>query len=131
MTDRDDLARAEAPYPTDLYPGCPCAACDHRNVMNLCPSCGNKRCPAAMDHARFACARSNEHGQTPTHLAATSRPDVGDLRERVAEAVQSVTLSTAEGCDCDLPPEYDGHTPADAAGRLRALLAEDDTEAHG
>jgi len=33
----------------------------------------------------------------------TSRPD-GDLRERVAEAVQSVTLSTAEGCDCDLPP---------------------------
>ena len=104
MTDRDDLARA-----------CTC---------DLGGSGPDIDCP---QHGM--CAGEGH----PCHCVAETarpRPD-GDLRERVAEAVQSVTLSTAEGCDCDLPPEYDGHTPADAAGRLRALLAEDDTEAHG
>jgi hypothetical protein len=31
-------------------------------VMILCPTCGNKRCPKATDHA-LACTRSNEPGQ--------------------------------------------------------------------
>ena len=30
--------------------------------MNICPDCGNKRCPKATDH-RNACTDSNESGQ--------------------------------------------------------------------
>lgn len=66
------------PYP-DIFGGCPCYACwDKRtpvnpefgfkfSVMNLCPTCGNKRCPAAMDHERFVCGGSNEPGQIPRY----------------------------------------------------------------
>lgn len=61
------------PYP-DILGGCPCLACwDDRNpmdedgirfaIMNLCPACGNKRCPAADDHETWACNGSNEPGQ--------------------------------------------------------------------
>jgi hypothetical protein len=36
---------------------------DHRlNRMFLCPTCGNKRCPRAHDHAN-TCTNSNEPGQ--------------------------------------------------------------------
>jgi hypothetical protein len=48
------------PYPADLYPGCPCYACDSPNWetaggvtfarMCLCPRCGSKRCEGAVDH---------------------------------------------------------------------------------
>jgi DNA-directed RNA polymerase subunit RPC12/RpoP len=31
-------------------------------IMQLCPSCGNKRCPKASDH-RLGCTGSNEPGQ--------------------------------------------------------------------
>lgn len=31
-------------------------------IMQLCPTCGNKRCPRASDH-RLACTDSNEPGQ--------------------------------------------------------------------
>jgi len=56
---------------------CWCEACDKseelmramvgvrlslRMRMNLCPICGNKRCPRATDH-RNACTGSNEPGQ--------------------------------------------------------------------
>lgn len=54
-----------ATYPADLYPGCPCYACDQAprieaaeswmgrlpNRMSLCPTCGDKRCPGALNHA--------------------------------------------------------------------------------
>ena len=64
-------------YPAELYPGCPCYACDSQTWpkedgfgfpmrMSLCPTCGNKRCPAASDHARYVCTGSNEPGQTTT-----------------------------------------------------------------
>jgi Zn finger protein HypA/HybF involved in hydrogenase expression len=33
-----------------------------RDRMNLCPDCGNKRCPRATDH-RLTCTGSNEPGQ--------------------------------------------------------------------
>ena len=51
-------------YPVHLYPGCPCRRCDsvtwewfYRDNglfqrMSLCPECGSKRCPGAMDHLR-------------------------------------------------------------------------------
>lgn len=43
-----------APYPTDLYPGCPCVECMREwstfTRMALCPTCGSKRCPGASDH---------------------------------------------------------------------------------
>ncbi len=53
-------------YPADLYPGCPCYACDQAprveapstpldrfpSRMSLCPTCGDKRCPGALDHAQ-------------------------------------------------------------------------------
>jgi hypothetical protein len=82
------------PYPEHLYPGCPCAACDRRNVMNLCPTCGNKRCPAAMDHARWACTGSNEYGQTPTPLAAVSAaaPDERDVARVLSEFRECVNV---------------------------------------
>jgi hypothetical protein len=31
--------------------------------MNVCPDCGNKRCPKAANHARWQCSGSNETGQ--------------------------------------------------------------------
>ena len=52
-------------YPADLYAGCPCFKCDQPletitfgngetvqilTRMSLCPVCGDKRCPGAMDH---------------------------------------------------------------------------------
>lgn len=61
------------PYP-DIFGGCPCWTCwDKRTptpaegfrfgIMNLCPTCGNKRCPAASDHEKWVCSGSNEPGQ--------------------------------------------------------------------
>lgn len=46
---------------------CGCRKClESRNerafIMICCPTCGNKRCPHASDHA-FACTNSNEPGQ--------------------------------------------------------------------
>jgi hypothetical protein len=54
----------DKPYPTDLYPGCPCYSCDSKAWvktgsfldrfaprMSLCPRCGSKRCRGAYDHA--------------------------------------------------------------------------------
>lgn len=52
-------------YPAHLYAGCPCFKCDQPletitfangvkgqmlTRMSLCPECGDKRCPGAMDH---------------------------------------------------------------------------------
>lgn len=62
------------PYPPEFYPGCPCFACDSPTWtnkfgperMSLCPTCGNKRCPGAIDHHN-ACTGSNAAGQD--HLA--------------------------------------------------------------
>lgn len=70
-------------YPKELYPGCPCYACDSqtwervplgfaRLRMSLCPTCGNKRCPGAADH-RKPCSGSNEPGQ-PGSLYETVHP---------------------------------------------------------
>ncbi len=46
-----------------------------------CPTCGNKRCPAASDH-RFACTGSNESGQFGSvfgpEIAIRSLPTGGD-----------------------------------------------------
>jgi len=55
-------------------PDCPCAACDpgmslngeplpFASRMNVCPDCGNKRCPKAANHATWQCSGSNEVGQ--------------------------------------------------------------------
>lgn len=62
---RDNLSRADV---SDVTGGCPCHACDSRvprasgKRMSLCPTCGNKRCPGAVDHRR-ECGHSNEPGQ--------------------------------------------------------------------
>ena len=61
-------ANHSAPYPADLYPGCPCAKCDMATQggstqtkwgsmptrMALCPTCGSKRCPGSSDHTTHA-----------------------------------------------------------------------------
>jgi len=54
-------------YPADLYDGCPCFECDQApriaaekaaggfgwpDRMSLCPVCGSKRCPGALDHTQ-------------------------------------------------------------------------------
>lgn len=56
-------------YPTESYPGCPCYVCDQKprieaartagdifriypNRLSLCPTCGDKRCPGAIDHSQ-------------------------------------------------------------------------------
>lgn len=52
------------PTPARL-PGCWCARCHPATgfrVMNLCPDCGNKRCPRATHHIH-ECTGSNEPGQ--------------------------------------------------------------------
>lgn len=63
-----------SPYPKLFYPGCPCYRCDSPTWprlldgsvvfprMSLCPNCGNKRCPGAVDHDN-PCSHSNEPGQ--------------------------------------------------------------------
>jgi hypothetical protein len=57
-----------SPYPRDLYPNCPCAVCTPGTPdgfggffrrMNLCPNCGNKRCPGASEHTN-PCSGSND-----------------------------------------------------------------------
>lgn len=62
------MATSPKPYPEDLYPMCPCLECfpglpnglgGFNAVMNLCPNCGNKRCPGAGDH-RNSCTGSND-----------------------------------------------------------------------
>lgn len=55
--------------------GCPCATCGPATkfrVMNLCPTCSNKRCPGAADHTN-TCTGSNAPGQ-PGSLYADVRP---------------------------------------------------------
>ncbi len=70
---RDRLERAAFPH-LDL--SCWCWSCDDAQAsalpegdirrlmrrMNLCPDCGNKRCPRSAHHDR-ACSGSNEPGQ--------------------------------------------------------------------
>jgi hypothetical protein len=76
------LVAAAFPY---LSQTCWCGSCDNKAAdllaegdirricrrMNLCPSCGNKRCPRSWDHV-YACTGSNEPGQVPT--VAKPRP---------------------------------------------------------
>lgn len=64
-------------FPPDATadPECSCAACDpglqlggdnpiwFASRMNVCPDCGNKRCPKAADHAKWQCTGSNAVGQ--------------------------------------------------------------------
>lgn len=72
--------------------GCRCRMClrdakDERgypvllSTFVVCPSCGNKRCPAASDH-RFACTGSNESGQFGSvfgpEVAIRAPVDTGD-----------------------------------------------------
>lgn len=39
--------------------------------MILCPECGNKRCPRAIDH-RLECTNSNEPGQPGSRYERTN-----------------------------------------------------------
>jgi hypothetical protein len=45
-----------APYPVELYDGCPCRTCCVETgeswKMHLSPQCGSKRCPGADEHNR-------------------------------------------------------------------------------
>lgn len=45
-----------------------------RQRMNLCPQCGNKRCPRATNH-RNDCTGSNEPGQDGSLYGASFRPN--------------------------------------------------------
>lgn len=81
----------DKPYPADLYPGCPCHVCDSPTWptiqlgafdvpmarMSLCPTCGNKRCPGAVDHDN-PCTGSNAPGQPGSFYAGgiASEPTV-------------------------------------------------------
>lgn len=62
------------PTPARL-PGCWCARCHPATgfrVMNLCPDCGNKRCPRATHHIH-ECTGSNEPGQPGSDYANIRR----------------------------------------------------------
>ena len=58
-------------YPVHLYAGCPCFKCDQPFEeidgfkliirMSLCPECGNKRCPGAMNHENHT--KEDDHAQ--------------------------------------------------------------------
>ena len=70
------------PYPANLFDyECPCAArkpddlnpWSFRAQMHLCPTCGNKRCPGAVDHTR-TCSGSNEPGQAGSFYENAPRP---------------------------------------------------------
>jgi hypothetical protein len=60
-------------------PGVCCWKCnpDFRRML-LCPTCGNKRCPRASDHA-LACTGSNEPGQAGSIYGG--RPTTTDTPE--------------------------------------------------
>lgn len=76
-----------APYPADLYPGCPCATCDaptdgsYARRMALCPTCGNKRCPGSGNHTN-TCSGSNDPGQNHYPAPSTEPRDVQLARLR-------------------------------------------------
>lgn len=74
---------------TMLKGACPCFACDQErqasmthwdrltapcgvNLLLVCPTCGNKRCPKATHHGN-ACTGSNEPGQTGSRFVATAK----------------------------------------------------------
>lgn len=52
------MTSARAPYPTELYGGCPCHSCCAERgeawKMTLCPECGDKRCAGAVHHGRHS-----------------------------------------------------------------------------
>lgn len=90
-----------------LRSDCPCAACDPGLIldgkptglpsrMNVCPDCGNKRCPKAANHARWQCSGSNAVGQVGVPVEHehrwVSNPTLGD---RGGFAIQSCTTCTA------------------------------------
>lgn len=87
-----------ATYPEELYPGCPCYACDSEGRkddplwfprMNLCPECGNKRCPGAANHEN-ECTGSNEPGQPGSLYPAPRLDDTRTMDERIADFWKSV-----------------------------------------
>jgi len=70
---------------------CPCAACDPGLVidgkpsglpsrMNVCPDCGNKRCPKAANHATWQCSGSNAVGQVGVRVDDSYVADAGMYR---------------------------------------------------
>jgi hypothetical protein len=80
-----DLGRAVVAVFEERHRGhCPCAACDPGMMldgeytpfpsrMNICPQCGNKRCPKASNHARWQCSGSNDVGQVGVPVAGPKR----------------------------------------------------------
>jgi hypothetical protein len=72
----------DLPYPAHLFGyRCPCKACVHAEAdpwsfgaqVHLCPWCGNKRCPGAVNHAN-PCSGSNEPGQPGSLYAQEQEP---------------------------------------------------------
>lgn len=67
-----------------------CAACDPGlfpgatqypklpSRMNVCPDCGNKRCPKAADHAKWECSGTNDVGQVGVRLRNAEK-EVGPI----------------------------------------------------
>lgn len=54
------------------------------NTMNLCPTCGNKRCPGAADHEN-ECSGSNEPGQPGSLYPALDPNDTRTIEEKIAD----------------------------------------------
>lgn len=88
-----------ATYPEELYPHCPCLRCNQPKEdedgfifprMSLCPTCGNKRCPAAADHVLNICTGSNESGQPGSLYPASKLNDTRTMEERIADFWESV-----------------------------------------
>ncbi|WP_284076366.1 hypothetical protein [Herbaspirillum aquaticum] len=64
---------------TPAAPECWCETCDEklsqlRFRMNLCPDCGNKRCPKATHHNN-ACTGSNAVGQKGSSWEHVKHPE--------------------------------------------------------
>lgn len=108
----NEVAAELAQIAASAVAGCPCAACDPGLIldgerlpfasrMNVCPDCGNKRCPKAANHALWQCSGSNAVGQV----------GVRTEEARIAAPVPAVGPGSGSG---------DSRTLGD---RLRALAA--------
>lgn len=54
-------------------------------TMEVCPTCGNKRCPRATDH-NLPCTNSNEPGQPGSRYTPTEKPmSLKDVRTLIAD----------------------------------------------
>lgn len=116
----NEVAAELAQIAASAVADCPCAACDpgmlldgerlpFASRMNVCPECGNKRCPKAANHATWQCSGSNAVGQVGVRAEDA----------QIAAPVPAVGADSGSG---------DSRTSETLGDRLRALVAGTDPD---